>query len=188
MKHPLEIFSDCPRCGSAHWTEHNVKSKHCADCGFTYYANPSSATAAFIVRRGEGGQMELLVVRRAKEPAKGTLDLPGGFVDMDESGEEGMLREIREETGLVITSCRYLFSIPNIYSYSGMEIHTLDMFYLCQPETDAQPQAADDAASCQWMPLSEIRAEDFGLRSISHAVRRFLADCGFLKKTKNFLI
>ena len=33
---------------------------------------------------------ELLVCRRAKEPAKGTLDLPGGFIDMNETGEEGV--------------------------------------------------------------------------------------------------
>ena len=177
MSHPLDTFKFCPRCGSPHWTEHNVKSKHCDDCGFTYYANPSSSTAAFIIRRGSNGQPELLVVRRGKEPAKGTLDLPGGFVDMDETGEEGMLREIREETGLTITSCRYLFSIPNRYLYSGMLIHTLDMFFLCQPEDGAQPQAADDAEECQWIALSEIHAEDFGLESIRKAVIRFLASC-----------
>ena len=177
MSHPLDIFKYCPRCGSSRWTEHNVKSKHCADCGFTYYANPCSATAAFIIRNGKNGQQELLVVRRGKEPAKGTLDLPGGFVDMDESGEEGMLREIREETGLTMTSCRYLFSIPNRYLYSGMVIHTLDMFFLCEPEADAQPQAADDAEDCRWMPLHEIHPEEFGLKSISQAVSRFLESC-----------
>ena len=73
-----------------------------------------------------------------------------------------------------MTSCRYLFSIPNRYLYSGMIIHTLDMFYLCEPETDAQPQAADDAEDCRWMPLHEIHPEEFGLKSISQAVSRFL--------------
>ena len=175
--HPLDIFKYCPRCGSARWAENNVKSKHCDECGFTYYANPSSATAAFIIRSDDSGRQQLLVVRRAKEPAKGTLDLPGGFVDMDETGEEGMLREIREETGLTMTSCRYLFSIPNRYMYSGMEIHTLDMFFLCQPESGAQPLAADDAEECQWISLNEIRPDDFGLDSVRQAVIRFLANC-----------
>ena len=45
---------------------------------------------------------ELLVCRRAKEPAKGTLDLPGGFIDMNETGEEGVSREVWEETGLKV--------------------------------------------------------------------------------------
>ena len=80
-------------CGSKHFEINNEKSKRCENCGFVYYANPSSATAAFIVN----DKNELLVVRRGKEPAKGTLDLPGGFVDMDETAEEGMKREIKEE-------------------------------------------------------------------------------------------
>ena len=125
MSHPLEKFRFCPVCGSSHFETNNFKSKQCRDCGFTYYANPCSATAAFI-RNGRG---ELLVAVRGKEPAKGTLDLPGGFIDMDETVEEGMIREILEETGLVITAPRYLFSIPNLYLYSGMTIHTVDMFF-----------------------------------------------------------
>ena len=82
-EHPLAQFSYCPRCGSAHFEVHNIKSKQCADCGFVYYFNPSSATVALI----ENERGELLVCRRAKDPAKGTLDLPGGFIDMYETGD-----------------------------------------------------------------------------------------------------
>lgn len=168
--HPLEKFRYCPKCGSKHFDVNNEKSKKCDNCGFTYYMNPSAATAAFILN-SRGG---LLVERRKKEPAKGTLDLPGGFTDMDETAEEGIAREIKEETGLEVTATEYLFSLPNIYMYSGIEIHTLDMFFRCTVAEGAEPQAADDAAECFWMPLSEIRTEQFGLRSIRHALRQFL--------------
>ena len=77
------------------------------------------------------GRNELLVCRRAKEPAKGTLDLPGGFIDMNETGEEGVSREVWEETGLKVEKATYQFSLPNIYIYSGFPVHTLDMFFLC---------------------------------------------------------
>jgi ADP-ribose pyrophosphatase YjhB (NUDIX family) len=170
MNHPLKLFKYCPKCGSANFEEHNFKSKHCSDCGFTYYQNPSSATAAFILNN----KGELLVTRRGKEPSKGTLDLPGGFVDNDESGEEGIIREIKEETGLDVKDVRYLFSIPNIYRYSGMDIHTLDMFYVCHVEDDVTIKAADDAAACFWIPIREIYVERFGLRSIRQAVHTFL--------------
>lgn len=103
--HPLELFKYCPKCGSSHFEIHNEKSKHCADCGFTYYFNSSAATVAFILNH----RNELLVCRRGKEPAKGTLDLPGGFIDMHETGEEGVAREVKEETGLAVTEARYLF-------------------------------------------------------------------------------
>ena len=169
MQHPLELFKYCPKCGSPDFEVHNFKSKHCASCGFTYYQNPSSSTAAFILN----AKGELLVVRRAKEPAKDTLDLPGGFVDNGETAEEGILREIKEETGLEVQQVEYLFSIPNIYRYSGMDIHTLDMFYLCHVEED-EVRPADDVAECMWIPLGKVYVERFGLRSIRQAVHTFL--------------
>ena len=206
--HPLEKFQYCPVCGSAQFEVNNFKSKHCAQCGFTYYGNPCSATAAFIRRssgqrfqalqedssrqrfqalqedssgqrfhalqQGQDTHDELLVAVRGKEPAKGTLDLPGGFVDMYETAEEGIIREIQEETGLIVESPRYLFSIPNRYLYSGMIIHTLDMFFEVMVDADVHPIADDDAADLQWMPLDSINAADFGLHSISQAVDRYL--------------
>ena len=91
MEHPLSQFRYCPKCGSEHFEIHNEKSKQCKDCGFVYYFNSSAATVALILN----GRNELLVCRRAKEPAKGTLDLPGGFIDMAETGEEGVAREVK---------------------------------------------------------------------------------------------
>ena len=175
--HPLDKFHFCPVCGSDQFEGNNFKSKKCRACGFTYYANPCSATAAFIVN----DRQEMLVVRRAKEPAKGTLDLPGGFVDMGETVEEGMRREIKEETGLDVHDIQYLFSSPNVYVYSGMGIHTLDMDFLVPVHGDPEAikavvRAADDAAEALWIPISQVNPDDFGLTSIRNAVIRFLRD------------
>lgn len=170
MGHPLELFRYCPVCGSQHFVINNFKSKKCEDCGFTYYANPCAATAAFILN----DRNELLVVRRAKEPAKGTLDLPGGFVDMYETAEEGMRREIKEETNMDIGEMEYLFSSPNVYQYSGLGVHTMDMDYLIRVSSNVTVHADDDAAECMWIPLQDVYPEDFGLTSIRNAVIRFL--------------
>lgn len=140
MKHPLAQFLYCPECGSPHFEVNNEKSKKCTDCGFVYYFNPSSATVALILNE----KKELLVCRRAKEPAKGTLDLPGGFIDMNETGEEGVGREVWEETGLKVEKATYQFSLPNIYIYSGFSVHTLDMFFLCTVKDMSHFSAMDD--------------------------------------------
>lgn len=171
MKHPLAQFLYCPECGSSHFKVNNEKSKKCVDCGFVYYFNPSAATVALILN----DENKLLVCRRAKEPAKGTLDLPGGFIDMGETGEEGVTREVLEETGLKVKQAIYQFSLPNIYIYSGFPVHTLDMFFLCTVEDTTHLSAMDDVADSFFLPLSEIHPEDFGLDSVRRGVSTFLA-------------
>ena len=137
--------------------------------------NPSAATVAVIVRKNPSGEEDLLAVRRAKEPAKGTLDLPGGFSDFDETSEEGVAREVLEETGLQVVDTQFLFSLPNRYVYSNLEIPTMDMFFRCEVAETAGAHAMDDAAELLWIPLNKVNPDDFGLLSIREGVKRILA-------------
>ena len=175
--HPLELFKYCPQCGSAAFVENNEKSKRCNYCGFVYYFNASSATVAFILNE----QGELLVCRRAKEPKKGTLDLAGGFVDRFETAEEGVAREVLEETGLEVVETEYQFSLPNTYLYSGFLVHTLDQFFLCRVKDHARLQAMDDVADSFWVPLADVNPDEFGLDSVREGVRRFLNEHNITK-------
>ena len=178
MEHPFSQFHFCPKCGSSHFEVNDEKSKRCADCGFVYYFNPSSATVALITDN-EG---RLLVCRRAKEPAKGTLDLPGGFVDMHETAEEGVTREVYEETGLEVKQTTYLFSIPNVYLFSGFQVHTVDMFFRCRVDTIGSIEAMDDVADAFFVPVNEIDPQAFGLDSIRRGVERFVHEFQSLDK------
>ncbi len=165
----MESFHFCPKCGGA-FVDNNVKSKRCMACGFTYYFNPSSAVVA-IIRNSRG---EILVSTRAKEPARGSYDLPGGFVDSFESGEQSVCREVMEECNLTVTSLSYLFSIPNLYNYSNFEVHTLDMFFECEVADISPLHADDDVASLQFVAIDDIRLEAFGLQSIREGLGRYI--------------
>lgn len=162
MENPLHSFAYCPRCGQEGFADYAVRAKQCAHCGLTYFHNVASAVAC-LVREPEG---RYLFVRRANEPAKGTLDLPGGFVDPLETVEAAAMRELREETGLEARSVRYLGSRPNIYPYSGVDVYTSDLFMLVEVDSFEGARAADDAAELVIARLGEVEAEAFGLMSI----------------------
>lgn len=170
----LEKFGYCPVCGSSHFEKNSPKSKKCSNCDFEYFMNPAAATVAFITN----DKGELLVERRKNEPAKGTLDLPGGFCDELETAEEGVAREVKEETGLVVKSAKYLFSLPNVYRYSSLDVQTIDMFFACEVEGDGQLTAMDDAEECMWVAPKDIHTEQFGLRSVRQGLYGYLKSLG----------
>ena len=166
MAHPLDKFKYCPACGSEHFAENGPYSKKCESCGFTYYDNPKAATVAIIMNENN----EILVCRRAKEPAKGTLDLPGGCTDIGETAEEGVIREVMEETGLDVIQVSFLFSKPNVYPFSGMIVNTMDLFFICKVNTTEGLVANEDVAETRFIQIKDLSPEDLGLRSIREAV------------------
>ena len=117
---------------------------------------------------------EILIATRAFEPAKGSLDLPGGFVDPDETAEECIIREIEEETGLIIKHPKYLFSLPNRYVYSDFEVHTLDMFFESIIKDDVNIIAKDDVAHLQFIHPQNIDTSLFGLISIRIGIIKYI--------------
>ena len=102
--------------------------------------------------------------------------MPGGFIDMAETGEEGVTREVKEETGMEVEKAEYLFSLPNIYVYSGFTVHTLDQFFRCSVTDTLHYKAMDDAADVFFLPLKDIHTEDFGLGSIRKGLEIFLKE------------
>ena len=168
MNHPLKSFEYCPRCGSKHFNINGERSRHCTNCNLIYYANASASPAA-IITNSKG---EVLLATRAFDPAKGKLDLPGGFVDMNETAEEAIIREIKEELNLDVQNPQYLFSLPNEYNFSGITVHTLDLFFKVKIDDNAIITSADDVASAQFYDLNNVNIEDIGLNSIKKAIEK----------------
>lgn len=91
-----EHTSHCRYCG-APLGPGAAGSRRCPGCGRIDYRNPLPVAVALLPVR-DAGRTGLLVVRRAIEPQRGRLALPGGFIDHDEDWRAAVVRELAEET------------------------------------------------------------------------------------------
>ncbi|HAH63746.1 MAG TPA: NUDIX hydrolase [Treponema sp.] len=118
-------FKLCPMCGSSRISNAGNRKWVCPDCGFDLYNNVAAAVGVILADR-DGN---ILFEKRAKEPRRGFLAFPGGFVDPDESLEHAAVRECAEEIGVEPASVSYLCSFPNTYEYKNIVYKTCDSFF-----------------------------------------------------------
>lgn len=170
---PIEHFRFCPSCGQGSG-KRSRDAFECPGCGFLYYFNPASAAAAFVLNSNS----EALFIRRAKEPAKGKLAIPGGFVDAGETFESAVRREVREEVNLELGPLDYLCSAPNEYSYKGVTYPVVDMFFVAHASSVEQTAALDGVESFIWRKPAEIKSEELAFPSVRAALSSFLKRTG----------
>ncbi len=168
--HPKHRFKYCPDCGNSTTKYHEEEGfVYCENCGFQFFINAASAVAAIILdKRGR-----ILFTRRAKAPAADTLDLPGGFVDISETAEGALKREIREELDLELSSIDYFTSQPNTYTYNGMTYFTLDFTFICHAKNFGKLKARDDISGFVFLKPDEIEINQIGLDSIKTIVQSY---------------
>jgi NAD+ diphosphatase len=123
----------------------------CPRCGFVDYRNPVAGVGFFILDAGS-----VLLGKRGQEPAKGMWDILGGFIDYQESAEEAVLREAKEETDLRVRIVAYLGSVPDVYG--PRETPTLNLIYVAVPEA-GRAEARSDVAELKWFRTDEIPGE-----------------------------
>ena len=159
----------CPSCGQPALSAQGQKAYACTQCQFTYFHNTASAVLAVICHHDD-----ILVAVRGREPGKGMLDLPGGFVDYDESLEHALCRELHEELNVTFTpqQLRYAGSAPNTYRYRDIEYKTCDVFFHITLDQRPHVQAGDDVAALQWIPAASLNLNDFAFSSAKTALQQ----------------
>ena len=159
----------CPLCGANALTQPESKQFNCTACGFSLFLN-SAAAAGAILTDGD----RILFTVRAKEPMRGFLDLPGGFVDHGEGIEDGLRRELREELGIEVGALRYVGSWPNIYPFGGVTYRTCDVIFTASI-TGLSPHALDEVSALEWHQRDQLPIERVGFPSLRAALRHFIA-------------
>lgn len=120
---------------------------------FCYKYPRPAVTTDCVVLGIEGNNINVLLIKRGNEPFKGLWALPGGFLNPDETAEEGALRELREETGLWDAEVEqlYTFSDPKrdprdrVISIAYMAIVKLQ-----------EVKGGDDASDARWFPIDNL--------------------------------
>jgi 8-oxo-dGTP diphosphatase len=95
----MALHDHCSYCGVA-YAPGAPWPRRCASCGETTWRNPLPVAVALLPVETDDGR-GLVLVRRDIEPMRGELALPGGFIEVGETWQEGMVRELREETTLL---------------------------------------------------------------------------------------
>ena len=122
-----------------------------------YPSAPIVGVGAVIV---EGDKV--LLVRRGREPLLGQWSLPGGAVELGESLEQAIVREVEEETGLAIAPVMMLKAFDRIERDSGGEVHfhyvLVDFLCTRKPTmVKAEIRAASDVSEVRWVPVAGLR-------------------------------
>lgn len=121
------------------------------------YPHPAVTTDC-VIFGFDGERLQVLLIERGIEPFKGRWAFPGGFIKMDETAEEGALRELKEETGMENAFIQQFHTFSNPLRDPRERVITIAYYALVRIQ---EVKGGDDAASARWFPLDEIPALAF---------------------------
>jgi len=167
MNHLVPKF--CSQCGSAKITQRiPAGDDHirdvCDDCGHIYYFNPKVVVGALPI-----WQDRILLCKRAIEPRYGKWTLPAGFMEENESLEEGAMRETREEAGA---------RIHQLALYTSISLPDISQVYmLFRAElSDLNYSAGTESLEVQLFTEAEIPWDELAFRTISATLKHYFED------------
>lgn len=120
---------------------------------FCYKYPHPSVTTDCVIFGFDGSKLNVLLIERGIEPYKGRWAFPGGFLNMDESAEEGALRELKEETGLTGAYIEQFHTFTDPKRDPRERVITIAYYALVRIQ---DVKGGDDAAKAQWFALDEV--------------------------------
>ncbi|MDR3590098.1 MAG: NUDIX hydrolase [Negativicutes bacterium] len=147
---PRRRFWFCPKCGgSLDYRQAGERCRLvCGRCSYIMYENPIVGVAAIVL---EGGRI-LLGRRAAGATYPGLWCIPCGYVEYDEDVRAAIVREFREETGLIIEPEEVFTVLSN---WHNPEVHTVGVWFSARVAGGAV-QPGDDIDAVDYFPLTAL--------------------------------
>ncbi len=121
-----------------------------------HYKYPHPAVTTDCVIFGyDGERLKVLLIERSREPYKGKWAFPGGFLNIDESAEDGALRELQEETGLTHVKIRQFHAFSSPGRDPRERVISIAYFALVRLD-EVRVRGGDDAARADWFRVDDM--------------------------------
>jgi 8-oxo-dGTP diphosphatase len=117
------------------------------------YPKPSVTVDAVVFYKSEQA-VKILLIQRKKEPFKDLWALPGGFLDMDESLEQAVQRELEEETGVKLGPFYQVGAFGDLGRDPRDRVISVAFYTITQKEETLT--ASDDAKDASWFDLDDL--------------------------------
>lgn len=134
----------------------------------TQLQGPAVGVGALLIHEGR-----VLLIQRGKEPLRGRWTLPGGTVELGETLEQALIREVAEETGLRVRPREAVLVFDRILRADGsVSYHYVIIDYLCDYESGS-PCAGSDAEAVAFVAPDEIGAYDLPDKTLEVVAQGF---------------
>lgn len=122
---------------------------------YTYDYPMASVTADIgVLRKAEDGRFEILLIKRKNEPYKDCWALPGGFMEMDETLEKCAVRELKEETNIVVDRVEFITLLDAVDR--DPRGRTISAVFKSYASKNAVAVANDDAIEIGWFKNGQL--------------------------------
>lgn len=143
----------CSRCGAkTEWVSFSDGEKlieKCPSCGKVHFRNSKPCAGGLILRKGK-----LLLLRRCIEPFLGFWDIPGGFLEEGEHPADGAIREVFEETGLVVEPEKIFGIYMDYYDGEGGG-YTINIYYLVNI-VSGELRLSEENDTAKWFSIDDL--------------------------------
>lgn len=147
------------------------------DCLSCSFENPKPTATAIIIHDNK-----LLVAKRNEVPFKGEWDFLGGYLQKNETPEEALRRELKEELNVEVASVNFLGVFPGTASYKDQEFPVLSFAYLV--EITGEVKLNEENSEIAWVPLASLEtiAFDSNQKILEFLKQKFIYDLAIIKK------